>query len=574
MMPGYSEGGRELWQRASPWLSLFVVALLFELPTIVRPGGIRVGVMRPTGEVLVILTLGALSYRFAWGRVVRSLLVLATIVYAVVRLDHVIFWSLMRKEPLLYDQWYMLRHLFVLIGDLGSAAIWSTLGGIVALGLVVWLVVRLLRRARELLNTERAPSTARIAFFGWLAMLLASSSHVVGVTKKPVVQWMTPALAENVVESRSTYASLKKLATRSPYDKLRDIQLTRRPDVILLLVESYGRMLFDHNDTRDLIDARLTEMQSQLAAAGWYGASAFSRAPVSGGRSWLAAGSMIMGIPIRYEVTFDALLPLIPKMATLHALLGGQGYRTTIIAPADRPRIGVKQVKQYDVDAYLDMAGIGYNGRPIGWGWVPDQYTLGFVRDRVLASAVDPQYVEVRLVSSHAPWSEPPEVVADWTELGVASDAPALKELEAEELIRRKVRAYTYKTDKHRYVGRLRGQLLGQYVTTVDYSLQTVADFVEDLSRDSLVIAIGDHQPPLVARENESFDAPIHLLTKNAQLHRSLVELGFRDGLEPEGRALMSHSGVLSLIMHALEACCSDQQPQHPWLRHGHTSSG
>src|SRR6185436_10940320 len=49
---------------------------------------------------------------------------------------------------------------------------------------------------------------------------------------------------------------------------------------------------------------------------------------------------------------------------------------------------------------------------------MPDQYVLDFMRRRELEHATRPLFMQYVLVTSHAPWSDQPQIVPDWSELG------------------------------------------------------------------------------------------------------------------------------------------------------------
>ena len=114
-------------------------------------------------------------------------------------------------------------------------------------------------------------------------------------------------------------------------------------------------------------------------------ASAFSKAPVMGGRSWLAEGSLIMGMHVGYEALFRQVVDQIDRVPNLVSFLKRQGYRTVLLAPADRVRPGVEAVNYYHYDQTLGFDDLHYRGPPRGWGLVPDQYSLGYVDEHVLA---------------------------------------------------------------------------------------------------------------------------------------------------------------------------------------------
>jgi hypothetical protein len=522
---------------------------------------------------LALLTLGAVSYHLPKGRVLRAGLALFAVLFVLVRIDAMIFRLLMREEPLLYDQLFMLRHLMVLMGDLWSPTALAITAGVCALlVLIPWLVMRLLERVRELLSEARLPKTVRVALLLWPVVLVASASHALGLTEKPLVQWMTPALADNLARSHATYSSLQKNLQASPYAPLSALKLAQRPDVLLFLVESYGRLLFEHGRTHDAIRRRLDADEATLTARGWHSVSGFTTAPVSGGRSWMAEGALIMGTPVHYEAAFHHLIANVPKMVTLTSFLEGQGYRSINVAAADRKRPGIDVVNYYGFDEGVHFDEVRYKGRAFGWGIVPDQFTLGFVAEEILAKHEGPVFVDMHLVTSHAPWREVPELVADFRGLSTGDAQPKETETKAAHtIVGRRLKRYAHLGEgRDAYMGRLTGELLEGYERAIHYELDVLVDYLSRRERDALVIIVGDHQPPVIAEENASFDTPIHLLSRNADTTRHLLSLGFRSGMQPEGDAVMHHAGLLSLVAHTLAIAAGQVDEAPRWVPQGH----
>ena len=72
------------------------------------------------------------------------------------------------------------------------------------------------------------------------------------------------------------------------------------------------------------------------------------------------------------------------------------------------------------------------------------------------------------------------------------------------------------------------------YRDALVYAIQCAFGFTQQLQRPSLVVVIGDHQPP-IARSAQptdaSADVPIHVVTNRPELLTRIDELGFVQGL-------------------------------------------
>src|SRR5262245_30898311 len=127
-------------RQVAPYLALASMWLLFELPTAVRAYGLKLSALRPTGEFLVLVT----AYAFIIGRpherIWKRIWLACAVALVVVRVDWTIGFLITRSRPLFYDQLYLLRHLFVLIGDLWSARlVFYLVGAAVVIGGIVVL---------------------------------------------------------------------------------------------------------------------------------------------------------------------------------------------------------------------------------------------------------------------------------------------------------------------------------------------------------------------------------------------------------------------------------------------------
>jgi hypothetical protein len=551
------------WQRFAPWLAWLALVLVLELPVLALNWRLR-----PTGDVLVIATGLLLCARLPRAR--RSGLALcgvAAVLFWLHGVHRLGFKQAFGDEPLLYDQLYMARHLFVLFGDVWNA--WVA-AGLVALIAVLWTVARgvrvLARVALRLSEPERWRTTVRVLAALALAYAAGSALPVGAKASRRWVRWSTPAFARNVDRSVGMYERVERDIARSPYRRYRSLVLSRRPDIYLVLVESYGRVMVEHPKMQAAWLAQARHMESTLGAAGWTAVSAFTAAPVLGGRSWLAEATVLMGARVRYEAVFRQLIAQIERVPTLHSLLRAQGYRRVLLAPADRPRPGVEAVDYYGYDHSVGFAELRYRGTPFGWGIVPDQYSLGFLAKHVLPRVPQPRFVDFHMVSSHAPWRELPPLVDDFETLNQAHGATFVER--AETRVQRRLGRYLH-GERHTYMGTLSDDVALRYRHAILYDLSVLERHLATLKDDALVILLGDHQPPFISTETASFDTPVHVLARDPELLRELSAQGFVPGLrlQPGQPAALRHEGLFSLLARSLARCSGLPEARWPKYR-------
>lgn len=537
-----------------PWLAFALLVLLFELPSVALPEPVR-----PTGELVLLLLAWLASRALGLGarRVLSVPLGVCTVVLLVARLDRAIFVGFMGEEPLLYDQLFMLRHLFVLLGDLWSWSVAGVLLAVFALGFALTRIARwALAELRRVLEPGRVPEPRRAAAVILIGCLVGS---FLPPGSARAVRWMTPGLWQNARESRRIYQSVQRRVGLSPYRDYSRLKLARKPDVYLFLVESYGRVMAARPELRGEYLKTLRHIERRLRKAGWSSVSGFSAAPVMGGRSWLAEGSVMMGTHVGYEAVFHHLIDQIQRVPNLTSFLAGQGYRTLLLAPSDRKRRGVEDVNYYRFQRCVRFNDIDYRGQQFGWGVIPDQYSLGFTEDRVVRDLPHPFFFDFHMVSSHAPWEEVPPLYPDYRAFDGTHGVPLDDPVHNSSLMR--LSRYVHYERRFAYAGSIdRGDVGKRYAGAILYDLELLGRYFESKRDDALVIVMGDHQPPLVAAETRNFDTPIHVLARDPALLAEWKAHGFRDGLRLASTqpTAVRHEALFSLIARVLAGCCGD----------------
>src|SRR4029079_19750461 len=81
----------------------------------------------------------------------------------------------------------------------------------------------------------------------------------------------------------------------------------RGKDVLLLFVESYGRVAVQDSSFSPGVDAVLDRGTARLAASGFAARSAFLTSPTFGGISWLAHSTMQSGLQIDTQRRYNQL---------------------------------------------------------------------------------------------------------------------------------------------------------------------------------------------------------------------------------------------------------------------------
>ncbi len=261
--------------------------------------------------------------------------------------------------------------------------------------------------------------------------------------------------------------------------------------VEIVFVESYGRTSFDNELYAPTHVPTLEKAEDALAEAGLAMRSGWLTSPISGGQSWLAHATLATGLKIDGQTRYAAMLGS-PRLS-LYDLAAGAGYRTAAVMPAITMAWPEAEILGFeDVLASTDM---GYRGKPFNWVTMPDQFTLARY-DGLLGGDGRPRFVQMALISSHAPWVPVAELVP-WDEIGdgtifdrwaTAGDPPEI-------------------------VWRDPDRVRDQYRLSIDYSLQALFAHISLREGDQpLTVVLGDHPPAAFVSQVDSFDVPIHVV--------------------------------------------------------------
>ncbi|HEY7989350.1 MAG TPA: sulfatase-like hydrolase/transferase [Lapillicoccus sp.] len=408
----------------------------------------------------------------------------------------------------------------------GVRAVLVTIGiGLAALAVLVLLPVAAVRVTRVAAR-QRRPATVLVAVLGAVWALLAIAGTTVGPELR-VASTQTSAVAvehvRNLQKGVADRAEFERLSASDPFATVPADDLLsglRGKDVLVVFVESYGRVALESPRLAPTVTAAVDRAASRLGAAGYSGRSAYLTSPTFGGLSWLAHSTLQTGLPITDQVRYNAVVA--SQRLTLASAFRAAGWRTALVSPADESDIS-PVTSFYRYDALYDGPSLGYHGPKFGYAPVPDQFTLATLARRELTPGPRPPLMaEVDLVSSHTPWAPLPRMV-DPTALGDGSAyQPVFDQAASADAV---------------WANPARVQQA--YADSVAYSLDALVSFVENARDDNLVLVVlGDHQPAtVVSGEGASHDVPVSVVAKDPAVLDRISGWGWPSGLRPGATA-------------------------------------
>ncbi len=402
---------------------------------------------------------------------------------------------------------------------LGTALLLAA--AVTAVLLLVLLPLSVLRLTR-LAEQHRRPAVRTVAAVStlWLALTVLD---VRGGAGPVAASDIAPYVYGQVSRIPSELRDQREFAEAAEQDPLREVPahrlLTglRGKDVLIVFVESYGRVAVEGSWFSPGVDAVLAKGTKQLQAAGFSSRSSWLTSPTFGALSWLAHATLQSGLWVDSQQRYDVLVT--SRRLTLSQLFGDAGWRTVAVIPAndrDWP-----QGEFYHFDHIYDSRNVGYQGPRFGYPTMPDQYTLhAFHRLELAREHRPPVMAEIDLITSHAPWSRTPRLI-DQSAIGDGSVYDGMPE----------------QLPSERDIWTSPRQVQAAYAKSVEYSLEALVQFVTDYGDDDMVVVmLGDHQPAtIVSGQDAGHDVPVAIVARDQDVLDRVSSWGWDDGLRPRG---------------------------------------
>ena len=499
-------------------LALLVVWVALVAPN--HPRRLSLGTFAQLPLELLVLVALAVLLPPATRRVLAVLAgaVLGALVVVKV-LDFGFYTAFDRPFDPIYDWGYAGIGIETLRDAVGGSQANLIVAGVAVLGcaLLVLPVLALLR-VTQVAARHRGWALRAAAVLGvaWVALRLAGA---------PVTTTSASALA--VREVRAVERTLRDhdiLAREIARDRFRatpaDRLLTglRGKDVLVVFVESYGRVAVQGSSFAPRIGAVLDRGSAELAAAGFASRSAFLTSPTFGGISWLAHAALQSGVWTNRRRRYDQLMD--SDRLTLSRLFKRAGWRAVAAMPQNK-RAWREGSAFYRYDEIYDRRNVGYRGPPFGLPAMPDQYTLLALHRLELARRHRPPvFAEVDLVSSHAPWTRIPRLIP-WDDVG---DGSVFHRVPVQE---------------PPPGGSDAARARAGYAASIEYTLRAILAFVRRYGDDRLVlVVVGDHQPAtIVTGQGASHDVPVSLIARDPEVLGQIAGWGWQDGMRPSPQA-------------------------------------
>ena len=524
-------------------------------------------------EVLVLGTVVVYAHRTRWARAARIGAGLGIGVLLLYKAYDATVYVATRRSGILYEDLQYVDNLGYLLLNLwswrmGAIAVLTLVGALGAARLVAWGLRTVARTGRH--GGCRAALLA-VHIGAWPLVVVVGPALELGPVnmtyqssgERVRVRTTTTHAVANVQASlrlRTMLDSLQTASVDSTYAGYDALSLDRRPPIYLLMVESYGSALNTHPSLQAPYRALIQRTDSVLAAEGWHRATARSDVPVRGGRSWLSIASLLTGTRMGHQMPFNQFQTASDRSTRsaphLVRFLSRQGYRTVALQPFVFARPGLPVRNLYDFDATVYRDDLNYRGPSYGLADAPDQYSLHYTHATHLQATDKPFFLFFETVDSHSLWNYGlPPYLDDWRQFNDQMEAVRSPHPDADTVppvfLPDSVTAPTIYDQPTPL----------RYLRHVAHELRVLREYLtEKAPPGSLVLLLGDHQPPLI--DSQDGTVPLHVLSTDSTLVEHARQRGFTDGLQPSPESpTLRQAGLYSFLVRLLAAHNQDAVP-------------
>lgn len=342
---------------------------------------------------------------------------------------------------------------------------------------------------------------------------------------------------------RLRYVARKNRSYFEARNRFSEVDLVRRPNIVIVCVESYGSLIYREPARDDGFVEQLAAYESELSARGYGIASTFSEAPIFAGGSWLSYTSFTYGFRLADGQLFDALFARDSQFGAYESLfhfLKRNGYANVLICPlggVDTRSVDWDSIDRcFRTDRAIDFDALDFRGPLVEYFGVirryspPDQYSLNFGYEAAHSPGSGPFCLFFCTLNSHYPWASPITIAENWQSL---NDPEARLDTSTS------------------------ADMMTRYREAIRYQLDNVLNFaLKRADDDTLLVIFGDHQPPLLTKEHMGPHTPVHVIARNQTFLDAFRDRGFARSLDltRADPTPIRHEAFLSLFIKGLNA--------------------
>ncbi|WP_316635718.1 sulfatase-like hydrolase/transferase [uncultured Flavobacterium sp.] len=276
-----------------------------------------------------------------------------------------------------------------------------------------------------------------------------------------------------------------------------DQTLKQSPNIYFIALESYGAILYENEAYTQPYIQLLETMHQKIQNDQWHVTSFLSNSPVSGGGSWMAFFSILKGIQIKTDSLYRKLVQLRDQypVQSIFTVLKKFQYNTFLVSGIggfENLKVPWKEILEFaDVQDIVTHKDLNYIGPLFIFESAPDQYFLNrSIQIMKEKSQGKPLAFFVETLNSHYDFYTPTVLLDQWEDCNTTS----LEDYRP--------------TDSN-------NNNKENYFEAIKYQLKTIENLIVNEPEDTIFVIFGDHQPPMITTDQNSFKTPVHIISKN-----------------------------------------------------------
>lgn len=277
-----------------------------------------------------------------------------------------------------------------------------------------------------------------------------------------------------------------------------DQTLKQSPNIYFIALESYGAILYENEAYTQPYTQLLETIHTTIQNHQWHATSFLSNSPISGGGSWMAFFSVLKGIQIKTDSLYRKLVQLRDQypVQSIFTVLKKFQYNTflvTGIGGFENFKVPWKEILEFaDVQDVITHKDLNYTGPLFTLESAPDQYFLNrSIQIMKAKNQGKPLAFFVETLNSHYDFYSPTVIMDQWQDCNTTL------------LEHYKPTESKNKNNKE------------NYFQAIGYQLKTIENLIVNESQDTIFVIFGDHQPPMITTDQNSFKTPVHIISKN-----------------------------------------------------------
>lgn len=276
-----------------------------------------------------------------------------------------------------------------------------------------------------------------------------------------------------------------------------DQTLKESPNIYFIAVESYGAILYENEAYTQPYIELLETIHETIQSHQWHVSSFLSDSPVSGGGSWMAFYSVLKGLHIKTDSFYRKLVQLRDQypVQSIFTVLKKFQYNTFLVAGIggfENLKVPWKEILEFtDVQDLITHKDLNYKGPLFTLESAPDQYFLNrSIQIMKEKNQGRPFAFFAETLNSHYDFYSPTVLLDKWEDC----NSTYLEDYKP--------------TDP-------KNNNKENYFEAIKYQLKTIENLIVNESEDSIFVIFGDHQPPMITTDQNSFKTPVHIISKN-----------------------------------------------------------